>query len=64
MNCALCKHFGVLQNICRRHSPIAQCVGIQQNGTPQGSPLVVTFWPSVQKNEVCGEFEPDIALVN
>jgi|GEM_PF-6795734 antitoxin (DNA-binding transcriptional repressor) of toxin-antitoxin stability system len=64
MACQSCKHFGALQSICRRKPPVAQCVGIQQNGSPQGSPLVVTFWPSVQKSDVCGEFEPDIKLVN
>ena len=64
MNCISCEYFGALQSICRRFPPKAQCVGIQQNGSPQGSPLVVTFWPSVQKNDVCGEFKTEYTLVN
>ena len=64
MACSSCKHFSALQTVCRRYPPKAQCVGIQQSANPQGQPLVVTFWPTVQAGDTCGEFAPDIKLVN
>jgi hypothetical protein len=70
MHCLECQYSRVkiidaqnaTQFICTRHPPAAAAIPVP---TPHGlSVNVMTLWPSVTANDVCGEYLPNLKVVN
>ena len=58
-SCGNCEHFGALELVCRRKSPVPMLMGVQANGEP----VIIGAQPPTRSERKCGEWEATVVVM-